>query len=158
MPEGVELPKQDGNFKGWADIYAGILAPGASAERLRKLLKSRSDSTWEYLGRLTHARNATITDGRIAWPAINELIEKFLFAVARMQNGSIERCSTCCSYQVTRELAEDGNWIQVCLTCGWSEPVDPPEPTFAHAELGSYTGLAMVRILTTRAQIRPEPG
>ena len=23
MPEHVELPQQDGNFKGWAEIYAG---------------------------------------------------------------------------------------------------------------------------------------
>lgn len=128
MPEGIELPKQDGNFKGWAEIYAGILAPGASAARLRKLLKSQSDSTWEYLGWLTHARNATITDGRIAWSAANGLIETFLFAAARMQNGSVERCPTCSSYQVTRELAEDDNWIQLCSTCGWFEPVDPPGP------------------------------
>ncbi len=128
MPRGVQLPEHDGNFKAWAEIYAGILAPGASAQRLRKLLKSQSDSTWEYLGRLTHARNATIVDGRIAWSATNGLIEIFLFAAARMQNGPIERCPTCSSYQVTRELAEDDNWIQLCLTCGWFEPVDPPEP------------------------------
>lgn len=87
MPEGIELPKQDGNFKGWAEIYASILAPGASAARLRKLLKSQSDSTWEYLGWLTHARNATITDGRIAWSATNELIETFLFALRACRTG-----------------------------------------------------------------------
>lgn len=128
MPKGIKLPEQEHNFKDWASVYAGILAPGPSAERLRKLLKSQSESTWEYLGWLTHARNASITDGRIASSAANELVETFLFAAARMEHGSAERCPACSSYQLTRELAEDGNWLQLCATCGWSEPSEPPRP------------------------------
>lgn len=128
MPEGIELPKQEGNFKGWADIYAGLLSPGSSLRNLRKLLKSQSDCTWEYLGWLTHARNATVTDGRIAWLATDALINTFLFATARMESGSIARCPLCASYQLSRELSEDRDWIQCCSTCGWSEPTDPPAP------------------------------
>ena len=128
MPRGTELPEQNGNFKGWARIYAGVLAPGSSLENLRKLLKSQSDRTWEYLGWLTHARNANITDGRIAWSATDALIDMFLFAVARMETGSIERCPLCSSYQLSRELAEGRGWTQQCSTCGWSGSVDPPAP------------------------------
>lgn len=128
MPKGIELPGQNGNFKGWAHIYAGILAPGSSLGHLRKLLKSQSDCTWEYLGWLTHARNASVTDGRIAWSATDALIDTFLFAAARMETGSIQRCPLCSSYQVSREFVEDRGWTQQCSTCGWSGAADPPAP------------------------------
>jgi len=126
MPEHVDLPQQEGNFKAWAEIYAGILAPGPSAGRLRKLLKSQSDNIWEYLGWLTHARNASTLDGRIALSATNELIETFLFAVERIKDDSTERCPVCSSYQLSRQRTEGGDWIQQCSTCGWSGPIDPP--------------------------------
>ena len=137
MPENVELPQQDGNFKGWAGIYAGILTPGPSSGRLRKLLKSQSDCAWEYLGWLTHARNASVLDGRIAWSATNELIETFLFAVARIEYGSTDRCPVCSSYQLSRQRTEDGDWIQQCSTCGWSGPTDPPTPIHSEYEAPS---------------------
>jgi hypothetical protein len=137
MPEHTELPQQDGNFKGWAEIYAGIVAPGPSSGRLRKLLRSQSDCTWEYLGWLTHARNASILDGRIAWSATNELINTFLFAVARIESGSTDRCPACSSYQLDRQRTEDGDWIQQCSTCGWSRPTGPPAPIHSEYEAPS---------------------
>ena len=128
MPANVELPQQDGNFKGWAGIYAGILAPGPSSGRLRKLLKSQSDCTWEYLGWLTHARNASMLDGRLAYSATNNVIEMFLFAIARIERGPHGRCPECSSYQLSRQYTENGDWIQLCSTCGWSGPTNPPGP------------------------------
>lgn len=137
MPEHVDLPQQDGNFKGWAEIYSGILAPGPSSGRLRKLLKSQSDCTWEYLGWLTHARNASILDGRVAWSVTNELIETFLFAVARIEYGSTERCPVCSSYQLSRQRTDGGDWIRQCFTCGWSGPTNAPAPINSEYEAPS---------------------
>ena len=135
MPNGINLPDQDGDFKGWAEIYAGILAPGGSSGRLRKLLKTQSECTWEYLGWLTHARNANIIDGQIALSATNELVETFLLAAARLESGSTERCPICSSYQLVRELEESGDWIQKCSTCGWLGPADPPLPIVSDHEV-----------------------
>jgi predicted RNA-binding Zn-ribbon protein involved in translation (DUF1610 family) len=127
VPATAELPQQDGNFKGWAEVFAGILAPGSSSSRLRKLLKSQSDCTWEYLGWLTHARNASMTDGRLALSATNNVIEMFLYAVARIERGTNDRCPSCSSYQISRQYTVE-TWLQVCGTCGWSGPTDPPAP------------------------------
>ena len=49
LPPNVVLPEQDGNFKAWAEVYAGILAPGSPSAKLRKALKAQSEhpgSTW----------------------------------------------------------------------------------------------------------------
>ena len=128
MPRAVELPQQDGNFKGWADVYAGILAPGASSARLRKTLKTQSDHTWEYLGWLTHARNASTLDGRLAYSLTSGLVEAFLLALERLERSADERCPACSSYQISRQYAGDGDWVQFCSTCGWQIPADTPEP------------------------------
>lgn len=103
MPQAVELPQQDGNFKGWAEVYAGILAPGASSARLRKALKTQSDHTWEYLGWLTHARNASTLDGRLAYSLTSGLVEAFLLALERLERTADERCPACSSYQISRQ-------------------------------------------------------
>jgi hypothetical protein len=128
LSSDVELP-QNANFKAWASVYADLLAPGSSLDRLRALLKTQSERTWEYVNWLTHARNASIVDGRIAWSAANQAIETYLFAVARMQRGGPERCPICASYQLSNELTEDLAWIQRCATCGWLHAVDRPPPS-----------------------------
>src|SRR4051812_31345204 len=128
MPQAVELPQQEGNFKGWAEVYAGLLAPGASSARLRKALKTQSDHTWEYLGWLTHARNASTLDGRLAYSLTSGLVEAFLLALERLKQSADERCPECSSYQVSRQYAGDGDWVHLCSTCGWQAPADPPEP------------------------------
>lgn len=128
MPQAVELPQQDGNFKGWAEIFAGILAPGASSARLRKALKAQSDHTWEYLGWLTHARNASSLDGQLAYSLTSGLVEAFLLALQRLERSEGERCPACSSYQISRQYAGNGDWVQLCDTCGWQIPANPPEP------------------------------
>lgn len=128
IPQTVTLPEQDGNFKGWADVYASALASGASSARLRKLLKAQSDYAWEYLGWLTHARNATILDGRLAYVITNAVVETFMLAVARIDGDPLARCPGCSSYQVSKQHDTDGTWVQVCGTCNWTGQADPPPP------------------------------
>ena len=134
MPQAVELPQQDGNFKGWAEVYAGILAPGSSSARLRKALKVQSDHTWEYLGWLTHARNASTLDGRLAYSLTSGLVEAFLLALERLERNADERCPACSSYQISRQYAGGGDWIQLCSTCGWQIPTGPPAPIDSERE------------------------
>jgi hypothetical protein len=129
LPPSSTLPTQDGNFKEWAAVFANTIAPGRSLSHLRKLLKSQSDCTWELLGWLTHARNASHLDGRLALEATNSLVELFLFALARAEREALDRCPACSSYQVEKQMAEPGEgWLLVCSTCGWSRPTDPPGP------------------------------
>ena len=99
VPPNVALPEHNGNFKAWAEIYAGILAPGSSSAKLRKALKAQSEHTWEYLGWLTHARNANVLDGRIAYALTSELVELFLLAIERgLGRQANDRCPACSSY------------------------------------------------------------
>ncbi|WP_224403056.1 hypothetical protein [Pseudonocardia sp. ICBG1034] len=128
IPATVSTPDQDGNFKGWAEVYASALAPGASSARLRKLLRSQSDHAWEYLGWLTHARNASILDGRLAYIITDAVVETFMLAVARTEGEPLARCPECSSYRVARQHEARGTWIQVCSTCNWSGPAEPPRP------------------------------
>ncbi|GAA4862229.1 hypothetical protein [Actinomycetospora straminea] len=134
LPPESTLPSQNGNFKEWAAVFSNAIAPGRSLAHLRKLLKSQSDSTWELLGWLTHARNASHLDGRLALVAANSLVELFLFALARAEREALERCPACSSYQVEKQMAEPGEgWLLVCSTCGWSRQTDPPGPSPARA-------------------------
>jgi hypothetical protein len=135
MPRNVELPEHDGNFKGWAEIYAGILAPGSSSTKLRKVLKAQSDYTWEYLNWLTHARNASPLDGRLAYSLTSGLVETFLLAIERIERSAGERCPACSSYQISRAHLRAGEWIQLCGSCGWRIPADPPAPIDSEREV-----------------------
>lgn len=129
LPPSSTLPPQDGNFKEWASVFANTIAPGRSLAHLRKLLKSQSDCTWELLGWLTHARNASHLDGRLALVATNSLVELFLFSLARAEREALERCPACSSYQVEKQMTEPGEgWLLVCSTCGWSRSTNPPGP------------------------------
>ncbi len=127
-PSTVTYPEQDGNFKGWAEVYAAPLASGSSSGRLRRLLKQESDCTWEYLGWLTHARNAGATDARLAYSATNNVIETFLFAAARIEREPRGRCPECSSYQLSHQHVGRDGWIEICDTCGWSVPTEAPRP------------------------------
>lgn len=134
MPEAVKLPQQDGNFTGWAEIYARILAPGSSSAKLRKVLKAQSGHTWEYLNWLTHARNASSLDGRLAYSLTSGLVEAFLLAIERLERNANERCPACSSYQISRQYVGGTDWIQHCDTCGWQIPTDPPTPVDGEKE------------------------
>lgn len=136
MPDEEELPAQLANFKAWSALYADVLAPGSSMDRLRALLKAQAERTWEYVNWLTHARNANHIDGRIACAATSQTIETYLFATTRRRSGSPERCPLCASYQLASELTDDSQWLVRCNTCGWSEAAaEPPGTEVASTEL-----------------------
>lgn len=147
IPSTVELPAQDGNFKGWAEVFSGVLAPGSSSARFRKVLKAQSDNTWEYLGWLTHARNASALDGRLAQSFTGGLVEAFILAIERIERSAEERCPACSSYQISRQYLGDGDWIRLCGTCGWKMPMDPPVSIDSAGEVDSTgeTSTAEVR-------------
>jgi len=130
-----EIPAQLANFKAWSTLFADALAPGSSMERLRALMKSQAERTWDYVNWLTHARNASPVDGRIACTATSQTIQTYLFATARRRHGNPARCPMCASYQLAERLSEDGEWLAVCNTCKWSEPcVEPQVPVIRDIE------------------------
>lgn len=119
-------PPKKADFKGWAKIYADSIASGAAAEKLRSLLKATSAETWDYVAWLTHARNASEQDARIAFSATHQIIEAFLLALTRVQRGAPERCSVCTSYRLELVRTKDGEWVKLCAACGSASPVDIP--------------------------------
>src|SRR5262249_29643861 len=68
VPAG-QTPPQAANFKAWTQLLADTLAGGSSNAHLRSYLKKLSAETWEYVGWLTHAKNAIRTDAEIGLKA-----------------------------------------------------------------------------------------
>jgi hypothetical protein len=121
----MELPKK-ADFKAWARIHAESIASGSASERLRSMLKTISAETWAYVNWLTHARNASAQDARIAFSATHQVVEAYLLALTRVQRGQPERCAVCTSYRLERVRTEDGQWVQLCAACGASSATDAP--------------------------------
>ena len=118
---------KDADFKGLANIYARSIAGGKSSEELRSLLRKTSEETWKYVSRLTHARNASEQDARIAVSATHAVIEMFLQALIRVQRGMPERCPVCTSYRLQLVRSEDSDsWLKLCEACGSTSAVDVP--------------------------------
>lgn len=65
VPAGSEPPKA-ADFVMWTELIAGHVAPGSSADELRRHLRATAKSTWQYVNWLTHGTNAVRFDGRIA--------------------------------------------------------------------------------------------
>jgi hypothetical protein len=115
------------NFKALTKIYAGLIAGGKSSQHLRSLLRETSEQAWEYVSWLTHARNATELDARIALSATHAVIETFLQAVVRVQRGKPERCPVCTSYRLALVRAGSGDsWLKLCEACGATSATDVP--------------------------------
>lgn len=117
-----ELPKR-ADFKAWAALGATALAPGQGGEELRGLLKATSERTWSLVNRLTHARQATELDGRLALSATTHVVDAFITATTRSRIGDQRRCPACGSYQLAVD-SSDAGWIRMCETCRWDEMVD----------------------------------
>jgi hypothetical protein len=119
VPTGQTAP-QASNFKSWIELLANCLAAGESNKNLRSYLKKMSDETWEYLGWLTHAKNAIRMDAEIGLKAVEHLLGTF--TAARLRLGQQPpRCAECGSYQVV---------AGACEHCGWDDPTyESPAPT-----------------------------
>jgi hypothetical protein len=129
-PDPTAALQKAANFKALTNIYARTIASGKSAERLRSLLRVTGEHAWEYVTRLTHARKANEQDARIALSVTQAVIEMFLGALVRVQQGKPERCPVCSSYRLKLVRTEDGDsWLKLCEACGSTSVVDVPPTT-----------------------------
>ena len=119
VPTGEETP-QASNFAYWSTLIANSIAPGTHNERIRGYLKALAKETWQLVGWLTHAVNASRHDGTIVVDATHSLIEAFGRALIRHERQTPERCPRCGSLRLIAlykpELSVDG---AACLSCGW---------------------------------------
>jgi hypothetical protein len=112
VPEGQTPPKA-ADFKAWTDLLANSLAAGKSNEHLRSYLKKMAGETWEYLGWLTHAKNAIRLDAEIGLKAVEHLLGVFSAARMRLRYSGGTRCADCGSYRIVGGT---------CERCGWADP------------------------------------
>lgn len=133
VPNGEERP-QASNFIRWSELIAETVAQGSENERIRGYLKGLAKESWQLLGWLTHAANATRGDGMIALNATHATLEAFGAALLRHERQTPDRCGRCGSLKLIvlyrPELQVDG---AVCQSCGWeklpAEQPDAPEIT-----------------------------
>ena len=128
VPEGEEPPKV-ADFIHWSEYLANAVAGGASSDRIRAHLKEVARTTWELVGWLTHAKNATRSDGELAVSATLHVVTSFATALVRKERGAPERCPQCSSYRLTSdyrpELKREPPYVTLCEACGWEEA--PPK-------------------------------
>lgn len=131
--DDLELPTDGrpkrGDFVGWAAFIEDHIASGPSQERLRSLMKSTAQETWNYVNWLTHAKNASRVHGEIAVEALRDCMHLFTLHSAYKRFKVPERCPTCRSYRVTYHwIRESGTTMRVCNSCDWEEEVaDEPQ-------------------------------
>jgi hypothetical protein len=129
VPDPTDALQKAANFKALATIYARSIAGGKSSEHLRSLLKNLSAQAWDYVNWLTHARNASEQDARIALSVTHATIEMFLYALVRVQRGKPERCPVCTSNRLHLVRAKDSDsWVRLCEACGASAAASLPLP------------------------------
>ena len=119
VPAGEETP-QISNFIDWSKLIANSIAPGSHNERIRGYLKALAKETWQLVGWLTHALNASRHDGTMVVDATHSVIEAFGTALIRHERQTLERCGRCGSLRLiplyNPEISVDG---AACLSCGW---------------------------------------
>jgi hypothetical protein len=129
---GEEVP-QGSNFTEWSKLIASSIAPGHHNERVRSYLKALAKETWQLVGWLTHAVNATRHDGTMVVDATHSVIEAFGIALIRHERQTVERCGRCGSLRLIAlynpEASADG---AACLSCGWKF-LPAREPDAKHA-------------------------
>lgn len=120
-PREVPPPKH-GDFVHWSELVAQTIARGKSAAVVRKYLKVTAKEAWQYVNWLTHAKNATRPDGRLALDATQHLLLTFGSAYLRHKRGIPDRCGKCSSTRLVRsfrpDLDEDDPYVTVCQSCG----------------------------------------
>lgn len=132
VPAGQAAP-QAGNFVEWAGLIANHAARGSSKARIRSYLKTQTQSTWELVGWLTHAKNAGRSDGRLVVEATAHAIAMLVNAVIarERQAGRVDpRCPSCGSRRLVEdyrpELGRDAERVTRCRACGF-EATGPVE-------------------------------
>lgn len=129
---GRETTPKRGDFPGWSEVLAEVLAPGESAARVRSYLKTTARSTWDLVQWLTHATNASRLDAELSLHAVNQVVGACTLALLRFERGDPERCPECASYCLYTDFRGDEprDWknVRLCEVCGWE---DAPEPVGA---------------------------
>ena len=126
VPASVPLPKRSDAI-GWCELLANHVASGASAEYVRKYLKSISKSGWQLVNWLTHASGATHADAVLAVDLTQHLLSIFGTAMFRYVRGIPEKCPMCGSYKIG--LRTDSEHRQTephpsCQACGWVREIE----------------------------------
>ena len=129
LPEGAAAPP-GGDFIHWGERIADAVAPGDPNEALRRYLKKIAKATWEYVGWLTHNRNAIRIDGAMAVEMVGHVLSLFEQAIFRKERGGPDRCPSCGSYRVFGDQefdmeAKTVNRIRLCEACDWVEEYEP---------------------------------
>jgi hypothetical protein len=129
VPKGTEPPKK-ADVVGWSNLLIDRLASGSSREQLRSYLKKLIRETWDYVSKLTHAKNAVGYDAEIGTAAVSHFLSTVTAARVRWAAGDPQRCETCGSYRVA---------TGTCLRCAWSDPdyQDPPPREIREEELAA---------------------
>lgn len=129
VPEGDPEPKRS-DFVHWAERVADAVAPGAKEGRLRGYLKSLARETWEYVGHITHKKDASALDGQLAVRFTGHLLASFSTAIRRAEAGLPPTCPKCGSYRITthwewdEDTDEEVN-LRLCEVCDWEEEYEP---------------------------------
>jgi len=127
VPEGTEPPK-GADVVGWTNLLAQRLAAGSSSEQLRSYVQKLARETWDYVNKLTHAKDAGSYDAEIGAAAVSHFLSTITAARMRWAAGDHQRCAACGSYRVA---------AGTCVRCGWSDPdyQDPPRREISEEEL-----------------------
>jgi hypothetical protein len=117
----AEAPKLS-DFPGWADQVIGARAAGGSAEYIRGYLKSVCQKGWQLANWLTHAKNATREDARLALSATEHIVDELTGLVLKALTGAPERCGKCGSHRISvtwrPDEGEAGEYVARCEVCG----------------------------------------
>lgn len=121
VPAGQDVPKRSDPVS-WCELIADDVASGASAEHVRRYLKSISKSGWQLVNWLTHASGATRADGVLAVELTQHVMAAFGTAVYRKKSGVPERCGKCGSYRIgvwsSSDEVDDFDLVLRCQACG----------------------------------------
>jgi predicted Zn-ribbon and HTH transcriptional regulator len=121
VPVGDRVPKI-GDFVGWSDLIANHVAGGGSAEFTRGYLKNTADRAWRLVNWVTHARNATREDARLAVVATSHVVDIFALETLRQKVMPPERCLVCGSQKIEThwrpDLGPNGEYVARCEACG----------------------------------------
>jgi hypothetical protein len=122
IPSGAEAPKR-GDFLHWSEHIAEAIAGGKSSKRIRSYLKTTARETWELVGWLTHAQNATRFDAWLTVSATENVLAHYSLVLVRFERGTPARCPVCSSYRLASvyhpEAGGESPYLTLCESCGW---------------------------------------
>ncbi len=115
-------PPKTSDFQAWAEQVIGARAAGASAEYVRGYLNAVCKKGWQLVNWLTHAKNATRDDARLALASTEGIVDELTMLVLRSLAHAPEQCGRCGSFKITVTWrpgeGENGEYVAQCDVCG----------------------------------------